>query len=293
MVWKILFVVYALAMTGLGFLGLGNDSAEPVKFSEAAINTSVEVMLVLAMVYTFALGWKKRLISERFNKYFLIFSIIAFLLVGIFLYKNTYGPMYSDMLISAMENGMVPRHWDFQMLLTMTRVEVLIFVLIALFIIFVPFYLGYYHYSKHLTELGVAKYSGRKCFAVYVIFSYMFVFMSLFLGITADIVNFNIFDCLSTLSSIYIALGVLGYAFNKEILNQMFWRISLPVCIVIELLPSSLYSADFKSAIGWTATQTSPLYLVASYIMTAVAIFMIYRYACTDVVFKPEGSENN
>ncbi len=293
MIWKILFVIYALVMTGLGFLGLGTDSEQHVGFGEAAINTSIEVMLVLALVYTFALGWKKRLISERVNKWFLYFSYAAFLLVGIFLYKNTYGPMYSDMLLSAMHNGMVPRHWDFQMLLTMTRVEVLVFVLIVLFIIFVPFYLGYYHYSKNMTRLGVAAHSGRKCFSVYVIFSYMFVFLSIFFGVSGDIVNFNIFDSLSTLSSIYITLGVYGYAFGKEILNRNFWRISLPVCVVIELLPASLLSTDFKNAIGWTATQSSPLYLLASYVMTAVAIFMIYRYACTDVVFKSEAPANN
>lgn len=288
MIWKILFVIYSLIITGLGLLGMGIEPETGVRFSEALINTSVEIMLVLAMIYTFALGWQKRLISEKYNNYFFIFSVIAFVLVGVFLYQHTYSPMYDDMLLSAMKNGMVPRHWDFQMLLAMTRIEVLIFVLLAQFIIFVPFYLAYYHYKKRMTELGVAKHSGRKCFAVYVIFSYAFVFISLFFGLSGEIVNFNFFDCLSTLSSIYISLGVFGYAFNKEILTPVFWRVSLPVCIVIELLPAALFSADFKDAIGWTVTQSSPIYLLSSYIMTAVAIFMIYRYACTDVVFKNE-----
>lgn len=291
MVWKVLFVIYSLIMIGLGFLGMDIEAENSVQVGEALINTSVEIMLVLAMIYTFALGWQKRLISEKYNKYFFVFSIFAFLLFGVFLYKNTYAPMYSDMLVSAMKNGMVPRHWDFQMLLAMTKIEVLIFVLLAQFIIFAPFYLAYYHYRKRMTELGVAMHSGRKCFAVYVVFSYAFVFLSLFFGLSGEIVNFNIFDCLSTLSSIYISLGVLGYAFNIEIFNPIFWRISLPVCVVIELLPAALFSADFKDAIGWTVTQSSPIYLLSSYIMTAVAIFMIYRYACTDVVFKTENND--
>lgn len=286
MIWKILFVIYSLIIIGLGFLGFGIEPEKAVRLGEAVGDMCVEIMLVLAMVYTFALGWQKKLVSERFNKIFFIFSLIAFVFVGVLLYQQTYAPMYSDMLLSAMKNGMVPRHWDFQMLLAMTRVEVLIYVLLAQFIIFVPFYLAYYHYRKCMTELGVAKHSGRKCFAVYVVFSSMFIFLSLFFGLSGEIVNFNIFDCLSTLSSIYIALGVCAYAFNIEVLNPMFWRVSLPVCIVIELLPAALFSADFKDAIGWTVTQSSPIYLLSSYLMTAVAIFMIYRYACTDVVFK-------
>lgn len=294
MIWKILFVIYALIMIALGFMGMDSGlQAEKTLFSEAIVNTCIEIMLILALIYTFALGWKKRLISEKYNKWFLKFSFLAFVFVGIFLYKHTYAPMYSDMLLQAMENGMVPRHWDFQMLLAMTRIEVLIFVLLALFIIFVPFYLGYYHYTKRMTELGVAEHSGRKCFAVYVISSYIFIFLAIFFGMSGEIVNFNIFDCISTLSGIYIALGLLGYAFKQEILNQMFWRITLPLCVVIELLPASFFSADFKNAIGWTATQASPVYVLSSYIMTAVAIFMIYRYACTDVVFKPVKPENN
>ncbi len=246
MVWKILFIIYSLVIMGLGFLGVGVENDGNVKLSEALINTSVEVMLVLAMVYTFALGWKKQLVSERFNKYFFNFSVVAFVFVGVFLYKQTYAPMYSDMLLSAMKNGMVPRHWDFQMLLAMTRVEVLIFVLLALFITFVPFYLAYYHYKKCMTELGVATNSGRKCFAVYVISSYAFVFLSLFFGLSGEIVNFNIFDCLSTLSSIYISLGVAAYAFNIEILNPVFWRVSLPVCICVLVIVFRAFRRDCK-----------------------------------------------
>lgn len=288
MVWKILFVIYALIMLGLGFAGLGIENTVRVSPSEAIVNTCVEIVLVFAMIYTFALGWKKRLIPENVHKWLFYFSVISFAAVGILLYINVYTPMYADMILSAMKNGMVPRNWDFQMLLAMTRIEVLIFVLLALFIIYVPFYLGYYHYSKTMNLLSSAKYSGRKCFAVYAIASYMFIYLAMFFGVAGNIMNFNIFDCFSTLSSLYIALGLYGYAFNREILNQNFWRITLPVCVVIELLPASFFSADFKSAVGMSITETSPIYMISSFIMTAVAIFMLYLYTCTDAVFKHE-----
>lgn len=286
MIWKILFVIYVMIMLGLGFAGLDVESVVRVSPSEAFVNTCVEVVLIFAMIYTFALGWKKRLISEKVHKWFFYFSILSFVLVGIFLYIHIYAPMYADMILEAMKNGMVPRNWDFQMLLTMTRVEVLIFVLLALFLIYVPFYLGYYHYSKTMNLLPSAKHSGRKCFAVYAISSYMFIYLAMFFGAAGEMVNFNLFDCFSTLSSLYIALGLYGYAFNHEILNQTFWRITLPVCIVIELLPASFFSADFKNAVGMGITETCPIYVISSFLMTAVAIFMLYRYASTDVVFK-------
>ena len=134
MVWKILFVIYALIMLGLGFAGLGIENTVRVSPSEAIVNTCVEIVLVFAMIYTFALGWKKRLIPENVHKWLFYFSVISFAAVGILLYINVYAPMYADMILSAMKNGMVPRNWDFQMLLAMTRIEVLIFVLLALFI---------------------------------------------------------------------------------------------------------------------------------------------------------------
>lgn len=286
MVWKILFVIYALVMLGLGFAGLGLENTARVSASEALVNTCVEIVLVFAMIYTFALGWKKRLIPENINRLLFYFSLLSFAAVGVLLYIHVYTPMYADMLLSAMKSGMVPRNWDFQMLLAMTRIEVLIFVLLALFLIYVPFYLGYYHYSKTMNLLPAAKHSGRKCFAVYAIASYMFIYLAMFFGFAGNMVNFNIFDCFSTLASLYIALGLYGYAFNREILNQTFWRVTLPICVVIELLPASFFSADFKSAVGMSITESSPLYLISSFIMTAVAIFMLYRYAGTDVVFK-------
>lgn len=291
MIWKILFIIYSIIILILGFTSFGLETSFRVLPSEALVNTFVEVVLVFAMIYTFSLGWKKRLVAQNIHKFFLYFSLLSFLIVGVFLYIHTYTPMYDDMLLQAMKNGMVPRNWDFQMLLTMTRVEVLIFVLLALFIIFAPFYLGYYHYSKTMSSLNVAKCSGRKCFAVYAIASYAFVNIALFFGAAGNIVNFNIFDCFSTLSSLYISLGLYGYAFNQEILNKTFWRITLPLCVIVELLPASFFSADFKAVVGMNVVQASPIYIVSSFVMTAVAIFMLYQYAFSDVVFKTQ-SEN-
>ncbi len=286
MVWKVLFVIYVMVMLGFGFAGLDVEPVTRVSASEALVNTCVEVVLVFAMIYTYALGWKKRLIPEKLHKWFLHFSLVSVVVVGVFLYRHVYTPMYNDMLLEAMKNGMVPRNWDFQMLLTMTRVEVLIFVLLALFLIYVPFYLGYYHYSKKMNLLGSLNNSGRKCFATYAIASYVFVYLAVFFGVAGNISNFNIFDCFATLSSLYIALGLYGYAFNKEILSQTFWRITLPLCVVVELLPASFFSADFKSVVGIGLTETSPIYILSSFVMTAVALVMLYRYATTDVVFR-------
>ncbi len=290
MIWKFLFVIYTAIIFLMSFLGFGNAelSGQKVTFYNAIGTMFIELILVLALIYTFALGWKKRLISERFNKYFFNFSIFAFLFVGVCVFINTYEPMYSDMILHAMKQGMVPRHWDFQILLTMTRVEVFLFVLLTLFLIFAPFYLGYYHYTKQMTTLEIAEHSGRKCFAVYSIFSYILVFAAIFFGLSGNFSNFNIFDSFSTLSGIYMALGLFGYAFKQEIFTQSFWRITLPVCVFVELLPTSFFSIDFKDAVGITTTQTSPVYILATCIMTAVAIFMIYQYASTDAVFKKE-----
>jgi len=288
MIWKILFVIYAFVIVGLSFLGLDAALSSQATNTEAFVDTLVEIVLVFALVYTFALGWKKSLISERFNKWFFKFSVASFVLMAVFLYKDIYTPMYSDMLLQAMENGMVPRHWDFQMYLAMTRMEAFIFVIISLVLIYAPLFLGMYHYTKHMTELGVAKHSGRKCFATYLVASQVFILSAIFLGVSGDVVNYNIFDCLSILSGILIGVGVLGYAFSIEILTQAFWRVVLPVCVVIELLPASFFTTDFKNAIGYTVSESSPIYMITSYALTAVAIYMVYMYACTNVVFKKQ-----
>ncbi len=291
MIWKILFTIYLLIMLGLNFTGLGAQTVSVIPLPEAVSNTCVEIVLVFALIYTFALGWKKRLVSEKIHKWILYFSVVSFVGVGFMLYRQIYTPMYSDLIIDAMKRGMVPRNWDFQMLLNMTRIEVVILVLLILFLIFVPFYLGYYHYSKRMNLLNTTKYSGRKCFVAYCLASIGLAFSSIFLGVTGNVMNFNIFDCFSILSSAYMALGLYGYAFNQEILSQTFWRITLPVCVVIELLPLSFFSLDFKNAVGLGITQASPIYVISSYLMTAVVIFMLYRYAFTDVVFARDNEQ--
>lgn len=293
MIWKILFVIYALVIGGLQFTGYLSmmEVEQTVSGSEALMNTLVEVILVFAMIYTFALGWKKRLISEKWNKIFFWFSIVAFILSGVIFYKGIYSPMYSEMILQAMENGMVPRHWDFQVFLIVTRIEAMVWLSLLMFVVFGPFYLGYYNYSKTMNLLGTTKNAGRKCFTIYLCVSALFTFLIMFLGLSGNVMNFNIFDCLSILSTVYIIFGLIGYAFNKEFLNQLFWRITLPLCVVVELLPASFYSADFKNIIGYDTLAQSPIYMLSSYLMTAVAIYMVYLYASTDAVFKPLESE--
>ena len=183
MIWKILFVLYLTVMALWLIVERGAESYNSmVSAYEPITSTFCEIILVLAMVYTFALGWKKRLISEKFNKIFFRFSLIAFLAIGIYMFVQQYTPMYAELLMHGMKTGMVPRHWDFQLMLTLTRVEVFIYVFVAMVVIFAPFYLGYYHYTKKMTELSVAEHSGRKCFAAYVIFSYIFIFISMFIS---------------------------------------------------------------------------------------------------------------
>ena len=287
MIWKILFFIYLILQSALVILVprsamLGVE----VPVAEAVVNTFVEIILVLSLIYTFALGWKKRLINDKFNTIFFYFSFVALIAVCIYLFVQQYTPMYADLLMHGMKTGMVPRHWDFQFMLHLTRAEVILFVVLMAFVIFAPFYLGYYHYTKQMTKLGVAKHSGRKCFAAYVCLSYVLMFYSMFLGLSSEIFSFNIFDCLSLVSSCVIVAGVYGYAFECEILAPAFWRVMLPVCVVIELLPASFFSSDYLNAIGWLTTQASPIYMLSSYLTTAIALVMIYRYATTDVVFK-------
>ena len=202
MIWKILFVIYVLIYLTFSYMGLievTNMQATPA--IDVLGNYSCEIIIVLALIYTFSLGWQKRLVNEQFNKYFYYFSFFAFLLIGFITYKNTYGQMYSDMLIQAMQNGMVPRHFDFQLFLTVTRIEVLIFVGLTLFAIFGPFYLGYYHYSKKMMSLNIAQHSGRKCFAIYSSFSILLIFISMLMGVSGDFLKFNIFMLQRTVQS--------------------------------------------------------------------------------------------
>ena len=287
MLWKLLFIIYAIIFTALSVFDF-DTSLLPQKIStlEAFVSTSVEVVLIFGLIYSFSLGWGKKLITERLNKIFFKISLPIFALVAVFLYSSTYEPMFNDMLLHAMHEGMVPRNWDFQMLLAMTRIEVLLFVLLMIFIIFAPFYFGFYHYSKQINHLSIAKNSGRKCFATYAIFSYATIFLVIFCGMSGDILKYNLFDCLSILSGLYIATGLLGYAFELEFLNPTFWRVTLPLCIFVEILPGSFFSLEFQKVSGILLMQSSPIYVISSYLLTTIAIVMIYRYACTDVVFK-------
>ena len=288
MFWKILFFIYIAFILSISITGVSNTPEIVSKsFFDEIMVLLVVIFWFLAMIYTYALGWKKQLVKKVYNKYILIGGILATVLTGVYAFMLIYPPAYDEMLMYGMQQGMVPRNMDFQLMLLITRTTITIITLVYLFLLYAPFFVSYYFYGKHMKEFDSVKFAGRKIFTCFMfadIFPVIFLFL---LGISGNILRYNIYDYISVLQMSIMLTGLFGYAFNKQIWSQKVWQILLPIIAGITLLPKSLLSHDFLVIIGGENTfQTSPLITISSWAITLGALYLLYKYAYTEEVFK-------
>ena len=218
MFWKILFSGYLLYVLLLN----SQQSADVLQNDITAIEYQVFGIIyiifgiVLSLVYFYALGWKKQIVSSFYNKYILWAGIALTIIMAVFFAYQEHAYLYKDMLTFAMREGMVPRNPDFQALLWITRFEVAAYALMRIFLIFVPFYFGYYFYSKQMKNFTPMKFSGRKIFASFILLDTIPLLCMAILAFIENYVNYNLFDNLSLICVLYLLLGVWGYAFNIQ-----------------------------------------------------------------------------
>ena len=287
MFWKVLFFVYLifiLVLSNIQSADVAGTGISAVAYEFFGL-TYLIFGILLALVYFYALGWEKQIITPLYNKHILITAIILNILLVAFFSMEGHNYFYNDMLLYAMREGMVPRNPDFQALLWITRFEVLLYGLCYVFLLFAPFYTGYYFYTKKCSKFSTLKCSGRKIFALFILLNFIpSVLMSL-LAFIEDFVAYNFFDVLSLLCCFYLVFGVCAYAFGKKILSQRFWHYTLPIFTLISFMPSTFNSGSFQKLMQTPTLQSEPVLFFIELIIKVASLYLIYKYACTDEVY--------
>lgn len=288
MFWKVLFYLYLIYVMFLTSAQSSEvaQSDVPVWLYEVFGITFLIFGIVLALVYLYALGWQKRVISPLYNKYLLWGGIAMTCAFATFFCIQGNGYLHNDMLIYAMREGMVPRNPDFQALLWITRFEILGYAILRIFLIFAPFFFGYYFYTKRMNNFAPLKFAGRKIFSVFMFLNGVPVILTILLAFLQNFVAYNVFDIISLLCSCYLLAGVFGYAFNKKLFEQSFWRITLPVFAIASFIPSSFNSGSFQKLTQMPTIQQEPILFITEVIILVGALYLIYKYAFTDEVFE-------
>ena len=287
MFWKSLFFIYLIYVISLTSVQ-SSDVAQsnlPVWLYEVFGITFFIFGIVLALVYLYALGWRKRIVSPLYNKYLLRCGIVLMIIFATFFCIQGNEYIHNDMLIYAMREGMVPRNPDFQALLWITRFEILGYAILRIFLIFAPFFFGYYFYTKKMQSFETIKFGGRKIFSIFMFLNGIPVILMTILAFLENFVAYNIFDIMSLLCSCYLVIGVFGYAFNKKLLEQSFWRISFPIFTIVCFIPSSFNSGNFQRLSQMPTIQQEPILFITETIILIGALYLIYKYAYTDEVF--------
>ena len=288
MFWKVLFFVYLffiLILSNIQSSDVASGGISAIAYEFFGLIYLI-FGIFLALVYFYALGWKKQIITPLYNKYILIAGIILNLLLIIFFCIEGHNYLYNDMLIYAMREGMVPRNPDFQALLWITRFEVILYGLWYVFLLFTPFYTGYYFYSKKNREFATVKYSGRKMFAIFVLLNFIPMILMSMLAFIEDFVAYNAFDILSILCCFYFTIGVCSYAFGQKIFSQKFWYFTLPIFTIISFLPSAFNSGSFQKLMQTPTLQGEPVLFFTELVINIGSLYLIYKYACTNEVYE-------
>lgn len=290
MFWRVIFflyLIYILLITSVQTSDVAQGDVSALWLQIFGI-TFLIFGIVLSLVYFYALGWQKQLVSPVYNKFILKTGIVLTIVFTLFFAIQEYSFLHKDMIMFALREGMVPRNPDFQALLWITRFETVAYALIRIFMVFVPFYFGYYFYTKKINSFTPVKFSGRKIFASFLLLNTVPLLCMVTLAFIENYVNYNLFDNLSLICGLYLLLGVWGYAFNIKILSQNFWKITLPLFTVISFLPATLNSGSFQKLVQMPTFQNEPIMFITSALITISELYLIYRYACTNEIYRNE-----
>lgn len=279
MVWRILFyigVIFYVMLGGLSYL-YPDTVVENTEISFLFGGIIVSIVYVIILGYFGCLGWNKKIFSLKFTNIIIfilsIFSLgFILLLIAAFLQGFLTGSPYAIVSFIGILTGLV--------------IAVgLIGTIMA--IITLPVYMALFKYKKRLEKLENIDNGGWKLFSLFIVLSYVssLIFLPVFCYKNI-MTQYNFWDMLFLLSCIYEILFIIGFAFNKKIFNQLFWKISTFIYVPLVILSSFLSSKQFKNDIFYTSLQHLWTYKIFLSILTVLFLYILYNYAFTNKVYE-------
>lgn len=274
MIWKIWFyisVLFLFAINIFDFLSLSNVKLDSEWNYIFGLILFISFALLSGILY--GLGWKKKIFSIK-----MISLIKKFFLLAL-------GCFFVPPLIEEYHNLInTPDLLPIFVFINMVFVCLLLFLFVLPFILLAFISLHKYKkYSEKFCEIG-------KPYLKFVTCAFLISFLSNFAGVVILKFNhlsvYNFWDYLSLGFLIYQSVFLIGYAFNKKILNKLFWRISgfiyVPCYVASYFLTSDIYKND---TLIW---QTSSLWSfnILSIVFFIFFVYILYNYSFDNKIFK-------
>jgi hypothetical protein len=249
MIWKIWFVVSLTLLASLCLAGmaLAPELMQSEGNAAFAADAIGSAIIIIALWYLAALGWEKQLFSPSFNRVFIV-------VFAIFLVANI------------LKDGLVAG--------------------ISMLIFLSPLIVACVRYTQKQHLFAPVENRFWKGFAFFVVFSFALTFLLTFTIYAQNLLNYNAWDICALFTCFYEAAFLIGLAWHKKFLNQMFWKLTSVPWALTSVLSIFFVSEQFKlDNMLRTDLWTYNIFIV---IIAALFLWALWRYAFVGEAFSRE-----
>lgn len=265
MVWKVFFVITTILHLWLFMLGLFEEMPS-LSYYECFVSILSPIGLTFLIGLFYSLGWKQKLFSTKVKNILTIvfvFCIIDFL-VGSSLeaYQIFLEEQQSNEI--AIIGGVIN------------------FVILAFIanVLLIPFYIGMHKYKKEDDNLTSVQKPYWKLLCFFIIPSLVGTII-FFATKFSHFASYNFLDYFVATSCIYEIIFMIGFAWDKNIFNKLFWKITfVPYIACLFMVPffnSELFFQDFNCQFD----LDHPVIFAYGIIINILLVYMLYKYTFT------------
>ena len=268
MVWKVFFIITTIIIIILNMLGYSSSDCSMSNLEQVA-GTLFSIAMTFILGIFYSLGWNQKLFSNKAKNIFTIFfiiGVISFIVstsIYIFQELSMVEEAYSLVIIGAILGSLI------------------LTVFSNIFLI--PFYYGLVKYNKVFSDSSIAQKPYWKLFSIFSVVS-LFAFILFSLTKVSHFASYNLLDFVMLFSCIYEIIFLIAFAWDKEIFNKLFWKITfIPYVVSLFFIPkynSELFNQDFNLQY----ILNNPAALVEVIIINILFVYVLYKYAFTKEV---------
>lgn len=274
MIWKILFVIISLIFCFLNIGGISNGFV----LSEFSISLSyifsIFVIAVLGLFY--ALGWKKKLFSNKFINLliifcilFFVFSVVMSVITGLNIMavqvKSEFGTLDQAFYMSAIS-------------------RLLVLSLLIYLLIYSPVLSACIIYKKNCETFSGVNKPYWKVFLTYIAVQGLIYLSSCLVMMDYGALVWGDIVCWVFMAA--KVLFAIGYAYNLKIGTQIVWKILALPMLASALAVPFICSEAFLSLTGQHILINSYSGVVCEFLINLAVFYALYRYAFKQDVYK-------
>lgn len=263
MIWKVFTFLYLILLLIIFVASYQfHDAMVQMGFMDL-INFAVTSLFVMSIIGIFiSLGWKKQFFTKNNLKGILAIIITLMILSVVSWIPEVYAEIftyYPDKTVASVSTF-------FAVLINLVVVNLL----------YLPFYIGLYKYNQRIESFDKIDKPIWKSFALFFVVCILATSV-VFLLDYQNWKQYNIYDFLVLFSGVYDIAFIIGFSFDIQILNKMFWKITAIPYVVFSFVMPFFISDALKQKLMWDFTNIPTVIFMLS--ASAVVFYALYKYA--------------